>query len=104
MSLVNTQVAEFIAACKEYGFVFEARGTIVTIRRNFIPSTATYGQTEMASSIVLGYVPAKGGSTWGSDGGSIGGAMAMQTGRFVMNVSGVSKRFINALKKIPYTY
>lgn len=40
------------------------------------------------------------GSMWGTDGGSVGGLSALQSGTFKMNRSGCSVRVLNALKKL----
>jgi hypothetical protein len=49
---------------------------------------------------VLDLAPLKGGSVWGTDGGSIGGAVALQNGQFVMNKSGSGGvRFMRELRK-----
>jgi hypothetical protein len=50
---------------------------------------------------VLSISGLKGGSVWGTDGGSVGGAVALQTGRFQLNKSGNNgKRFMVELSKI----
>ena len=51
---------------------------------------------------LLSTVPVRSGSSsiWGTDGGGIGGAVAIQTGLFFGTVSGVQKRFLTALKRV----
>jgi len=50
---------------------------------------------------ILSHVPrTSAGSTWGTDGGGMGGVHAMNTGLFKMNMSGGSKRVLGAISKI----
>jgi hypothetical protein len=45
-------------------------------------------------------VPTTGsGSIWGTDGGGVGAIAAMRNGEFIMNRSGVSKRFAKAVRE-----
>jgi hypothetical protein len=49
---------------------------------------------------ILTTLPHRGGSMWGTDGGSVGGYVALTNGHFEMNLSGVSKVAIRELGKI----
>lgn len=92
----------FIKKCKEYGFTFTVRGSVVKIAKSIAAnSNEAFAQAESQSSSILAEVPmTSAGSIWGTDGGSIGGFSAMQTGSFSMNKSGCSKRVINAIIKM----
>lgn len=94
------QVQEFVVACKEHGFSWETRGSIVTISRKFaIGDKDAFVDCDMFAGSVLSLAPLKGGSVWGTDGGSVGGLHALNSGLFRMNKSGNGKRFIAALAK-----
>lgn len=77
------------------------RGTILTLEKSFTPEDlSAYMSTENAANHIFSLAPmTTPGSVWGSDSGSIGGAIACQNGYFKLNKSGVSKRILNALKK-----
>jgi hypothetical protein len=97
------QAQEFVKACKANGFSWEARSdSVITIRAAFLPgSKDDFVRCDMFAGSVLSHAPLKGGSVWGTDGGSVGGFSALQSGQFVMNKSGESgKRFMAALRKI----
>jgi hypothetical protein len=94
--------AKIADRAKEYGCSIEIRGSIVTVTKRFTPSDkSAYALAETDVGIILGMVPTtSAGSTWGTDGLSIGGAVGLQNGYMKMNKSGGSVRVINALKKI----
>lgn len=89
---------EFAAACEAAGWVYAVREGIVTIRKYF---AAGDGKAFVALDGeyygILSLVPARGGSVWGTDGCGVGGYSAILHGEFVMNVSGVNKKFLAAL-------
>ena len=92
---------KFLDACDENRFVVSVRGTVVTISKTFDPGDSReFVRLDSSYYSVLSLVPASGGSIWGTDGGSVGGQAALDSGRFVMNISGVKKRFIDALGEI----
>ena len=96
------QVKAFIQECEKQGFSIVGVSNVITIQKTFSPGdNDTFIQCDMFACSTLGLVPVRKGSSsmWGTDGGSIGGAMALQNGRFQMNVSGVQKRFANELRK-----
>jgi hypothetical protein len=90
--------ALFRKEAESLGWRVSAHGRIVTITQHFAPGDmdafcrmdSEYGQ-------LFAMVPARGGSMWGTDGGSVGGYAAIRSGKMVMNISGVSKRFVEAL-------
>jgi hypothetical protein len=93
--------AKFKAKCAEFGFEWSAQGSVasvVKIWKQITPGNKLeYCAAEAEASIIFDYVPLKGGSVWGTDGGSVGGAMAMASGNFKMNKSGQGKSFMKAL-------
>lgn len=86
----------------ELGFSLTVRGTILTVSKRITPGdAASFADADMSVYSVLDLLPRTSpGSDWGTDGGSIGGMTAMQTGRFVMNRSGGSARILKALASI----
>jgi hypothetical protein len=100
---VSTQqsVTSFLNVCEAHGFTWYVRGTVVTIMKRFAAgSKEEYTYADMFAGDILSIVPGKGGSVWGTDGGSIGGAIGLRNGEYVLNKSGVGKLFIKALSKI----
>jgi len=92
-----------VKAAADNGFTLEVRGGILTVHSRFQGGdvNAWFRNCDMSYYSVLGKLPSvEPGSTWGSDGGSVGGAVAIQSGRFVMNKSGGSKRVLAALTKL----
>ena len=96
-------VEAFLAACEAEGWTpsLGATGSIVRITAQFTPGNLTeFTNLDMSYWGILSRVPQTSpGSTWGTDGGGMGAVSALHTGRFTMNVSGVSKRFLNQLGK-----
>jgi hypothetical protein len=91
----------FIEAATAAGYIVTTSKTIVTITRTFTPGDHNaYTRCDMSGSSILGLVPAKGGSEWGTDGASIGGYAGLRRGEYQLNISGVSIRFTDALKKL----
>ena len=98
---IENQCFEFICAVKQYGFSFAVSGTTVKLAKNFTPNDkGAYCLAEDNAYRILDLAPrTAAGSIWGSDSGSIGGAIAISSGKFVMNKSGVSSRFVKTLSK-----
>jgi len=90
------------AAADKFGFQLEVRGGILTVHKSFTPgSNDGFVECDMMYYSVLGLLPrTEPGSDWGTDGGGIGGMVALNSGRFKMNRSGGSKRVLNALAKL----
>lgn len=90
----------FKSHCVERDIAVEVRGSILTLTKRFTPGAAgEYANAEADVSIIYD-APGKGGSVWGTDGGSIGGWVGMQGGFMKLNKSGVAKRFLTALAKL----
>ena len=101
---VTELATKFVSLCREYGWTWEARrgSTIVTIKKRFpAGSNEQFAIADSEAYSLMEYVPLKGGSTWGTDGGSIGGYTGLMSGCYTLNKSGESgKRFIEALSRI----
>lgn len=97
------EIAQSIkAAADKYGFQLEVRGDVLTVHKSFAPGSKDgFCECDMMYGSVLGLLPrSTPGSEWGTDGGGIGGMVALNSGRFKMNKSGGSKRVLKALAKM----
>jgi hypothetical protein len=100
MTKTQEQVIRFVEACEKYGFTWESTKHVVRIMKRLPPCNKdAFTEADMMAPSVLSLVPLKGGSVWGTDGGSIGGWSALQSGNFVMNKSGEGSRFTTALSR-----
>ena len=92
----------FIAKCAELGVSIErAHGGLITLTKRFTPGdTAAFAAAETDVSILYDVPTAGDGSTWGTDGGSMGGMVAIKDGRMRLNRSNVSKRFVAKVAKL----
>jgi hypothetical protein len=71
-----------------------AHGGIVTVSGRFTPGDkdAYVAMENNALSILAMFKQVRNGSVWGTDSGSVGGALALEKGIFALNKSGVEKR------------
>lgn len=105
MSNTTELVTKFVAACAKEGFSYSCKESIVTVYKSFAAGDkAAYCDADMVAGDLLALVPASGGSVWGTDGATIGGAVGLSGGYYCLNVSGVSKRFTKELCKGIYQY
>jgi hypothetical protein len=95
----SEQVKQFLAACKEYGFSWETCGNnVLRIRKKFTPNDKeAFTFCDMFGPSCLALVPLKGGSVWGTDGGSVGGYSGLRSGEYILNKSGTAARFMKEL-------
>ncbi len=102
MSKSVSVAKSILESASKYGFSVEVRGSILTIRKQIVPNdAASFREADMTYGCVFDNLPrTSAGSQWGTDGGGVGGMSAMQSGQFVMNMSGGSVRVLNALKKL----
>jgi len=92
---------EFKSTCEKYGFTYSFTPSVIRVFKTIpIGDHIAFRECDMMVGSVLSKAPLRGGSEWGTDGGSIGGMTAINTGKFQMNKSGSGKAFINALAKI----
>ena len=93
--------AKFKAECERHGFHIARNGHILTIERYFTPGDCkVFTDCDMFAGGILGISQARGGSQWGTDGGSIGGMVGLRDGHFLLNQSGVPVSFTKALAKL----
>lgn len=99
---MKKSAAEFVNVCQKLGWNYEVRGSIMTITKKIVPGdNDSFCRADMEYYSILGLIPQTSpGSMWGTDGGGIGAVSAMNSGMFKMNMSGGSKRVINAITKI----
>ena len=93
------QVTQFLAAAKVAGFSVSIAVGIVRITKTFTAGDkSAFVECDVIGPQILSLVPLKGGSIWGTDGGSVGGALAVSSGRYTLNKSGSGKAFVKALE------
>ncbi len=97
-----SDVQEFIKKATEAGFSIVAGDSIVSITKQFTPGdTKAFAECDGQYYWILRLVPVvkSRSSVWGTDGGSVGGWAALESGRFTLNISGVQKKFLAELEK-----
>ena len=99
MTKAKQTVSTFLDAARAEGFVVTVKAqTVVCVSRSFRAGDKdAFTDCDMTAPGLLDILGARGGSMWGTDGGSMGGAVALQTGEFRLNVSGVPKRVTKEL-------
>lgn len=95
----TTTPAEFLANCQDLGFTPSVKRGLVSIRKGFAPGDSkAFVACDGDGPSLLSQVPiVSAGSTWGTDGATVGGMAAIKNGSYRLNVSGVSVRFTNKL-------
>lgn len=89
---------QFKAACRNYGWEWTVQGSVITITKRFEPNNREqYSHCDSEAYVILSYAPLRGGSVWGTDGGSVGGAVALTNGVYMLKKSGTGKLFLAAL-------
>ncbi len=103
---MNTTKTKFNAAAwksqmNAAGYQVRASGCVVTLTKVIGPGNRDgFVDCDMMAAGYLYELPKSGaGSVWGTDGGSVGGMVALRTGVFTLNRSGISKRVVAALAK-----
>lgn len=96
------QAAEWLANVRADGFTVHVKPGQVTIVKQFTPGDRdAFVACDGDGPHHLAAVPCtQSGSMWGTDGGSVGGMIAIDTGVYRLNQSGVSKRFTTALARL----
>ena len=91
---------QLLAHCNECGITIERATHILTLTKRIpIGDKAAFADAEMDCSIIYD-LPGGCGSVWGTDGGSIGGMAALNSGLFRLNRSGVQKRILKAIANL----
>ena len=104
---------EFLDGANKAGWNVRISGGVVKISKKFeAGNVAQFADLDMSYYGLLEEVPVvkSDSSIWGTDGGGMGGMVAINNGLFVANISGVKKAFLkelgNALNKkllsLPY--
>lgn len=90
----------FLSKCRDLGVSIEIRQGVLTLSKRFqAGSNEEFVKAETDVGIIYEAPQKYPGSTWGTDGGSVGGFSAITNGRMVLNRSGISKRWLNKLQK-----
>ena len=93
---------KFVNQCKEYGFTWTAGTNILSVHKKFTPGDSDgFIDCDMRGPHLLGLVKmTQPGSIWGTDGGSVGGYIALTSGNYTLNKSGCSKRILKQISKL----
>jgi hypothetical protein len=91
--------ARFAADAKAKGFRVGGHDGVVSLHKAIpIGDTEAYVACENEARRLIHSAPVvSSGSTWGSTSSSVGGGIAIDTGRFELHMSGVSKNFVKGL-------
>jgi hypothetical protein len=94
MPTTDERAVEIRRKAKSYGLRVTAHDQIVSVTGTFIPGDrlAYIDLERKANEILNMFRQVRAGSTWGTDSGSVGGALALDDGKFLLNKSGVEKR------------
>lgn len=96
--------AEFVNACRKGGWKIDVGCNIISIRKRFAPNdNNAYIDADGEAFHLLAMAPLRGGSVWGTDGGSVGGHVGLTNGYYELKKSGSGKRFLSAVVKILYS-
>lgn len=93
---------DLIKHCKERNItIASASGSKIKLIKHFTPGdNEQYVIAETDVSIIYDIPSTGSGSVWGTDGGSVGGAIGLQNGQMVLNKSNCNKHFIKKLVKL----
>lgn len=100
MTKTQTLANTIIDNAAELGWTISTRENIVSIAKTISPGCKdSFAQADGEYFGILSMIPmTRAGSMWGTDGGGMGAVAAMKNGRFIMNMSGGSKRLLKALR------
>jgi hypothetical protein len=100
---MKEQAKKFIEECREQGWYVRLPNDrpIITIGKHIKKDCSdSFCDADSEYFSLISLVPTTGsGSIWGTDGGGVGAIAAMRDGEFIMNRSGVSKRFAKAVRE-----
>lgn len=101
VSAVVEAAKKFVSEAKAGGWSVYASAASVTITKSFTPGDKlAYSDADSDAYGILGLAPLKGGSVWGTDGGSVGGAVGLDGGYYRLSKSGTGKRFLAVVAKL----
>lgn len=90
---------DIITTAAKYGFTVSVNGSTMSITKSFTPGDKqAFTECDMMAGSVLEMLPrTRPGSDWGTDGGGVGGMVALTNGQFKMNRTGGSMPVLKAL-------
>ena len=89
---------DFLAECRASGWRVDVAGQTVSIEKHFAPGDrAAFCECDAVAYGLLSSLPGRGGSVWGTDGGSVGGHVGMVGGYYRLNRSSVGKRVADSI-------
>lgn len=93
----------FLLSCRTLGWRPSLHNDVVTIVTTFDPGdNDAYVTADGEAYAILSDLPRTGsGSTWGTTSDGVGGAVGRDNGYYKLNVSGVNKRVLAALRNNP---
>ena len=92
---------EIKSTCNRLGWTYEARATILVIRKSFDSTKEAFVVADSEYYGILSLIPStSAGSIWGTTGDTVGALAAIKSGTFEAKKSGCSKRVLNALNKL----
>jgi hypothetical protein len=91
---VDERAGDIRFKARSYGLQISAHAGIVTVVGHFTPGDRlAFIDLEMKANEILNmFRQVRAGSTWGTDSGSVGGAIGLKDGLVRLNKSGVEKR------------
>lgn len=99
--MTDQEIAQkFKAKCSELGFEYNANGTVLSVMKKFEKGNLDqFVECDMNGPYLLSLIKTTSpGSIWGTDGGSVGGHVAVTNGSYILNKSGCSKRLLKLLQ------
>jgi hypothetical protein len=103
LSKAQEVAQKFVTEAQRLGFVIEVTPgtTVIKVGKRFpVGDKAMFTECDMDGPCLLGMLGARGGSQWGTDGGSVGGHSALIHGFYQLNQSGVPLRVCAAVAKL----
>jgi hypothetical protein len=102
MTKAVEEATKIAARCKQLGWDFAVRGSVLTIYKDIArDNKEELVRADMEYYSILGLLKRSSpGSDWGTDCGGIGALSALSSGLFTMNRSGGNKNTLKALAKM----
>ena len=99
MSKSKIQAEQFVTAATAQGFYVSVHNDLVELVAGFTPGDrAAFARLDSQAESLMAELPGtRAGSTWGTQGHTVGGHAALINGVYCLKRSGVSKRTLAAL-------